>query len=202
MILLIRLPLEAAWWVRGAAWMRRHYCEDVAGTILGAEWWCWMSLVARETFPCGLSQKHVRDGLPQAGCGCGLNGTPPRGQSATFIWDHAACVPSDLGLLPLTLYRCVFLGSSHSSRLPHVRFSLNSAAAVVGWQPASTVQGGGSAPSPSLGSEFSVCSTQSMGAHPYASYSMTLKTAGNSRVSDSTAGRPSSLFVGSALSTH
>lgn len=69
MILLIRLLLEAAWWARGAAWMRRHYCEDVAGTILGAEWWCWMSLVARETFSCGLSQKHVRDGLPQAGCG-------------------------------------------------------------------------------------------------------------------------------------
>lgn len=62
----------------------------------------------------------------------GWIGTPPRGQSATFIWEHAACVPSDLGLLPLTLYRCVFLGSSHSSRLPHVRFSLNSAAAVVG----------------------------------------------------------------------
>lgn len=101
---------------------------------------------------------------------------PPRGQSATFIWEHAARVPSDLGLLPLTLYRCIFLGSSHSSRLPHVRFSLNSAAAVVGWQPTSTVQGGGSAPSPSLGSEFSVCSTQSMGAHPYAPYSMTLKT--------------------------
>ena len=47
-----------------------------------------------------------------------------------------------LAQLPLTLCRFMFSGLSYSAQISYLQFSFNSAATVVGWQPASTALGG------------------------------------------------------------